>query len=145
MTSYERLKCSYRGPLVACGLKQALKVDYLNFRLRVTSNTHSDCFFWDNRITFGLKRLPCFGYKSLQSLHHPPLAFCSLRVHICHGVIRLRLTFRGPSVGPACWLAAAQWAGLSLKVWSKRGSYGPSSRSAHGCLVHRDFADTKRQ
>lgn len=60
---------------MACGLKQAFKEDYLNCRLRVSSNTHSDYFFWDNIITFGLKRLPCLGYKSLQSLIQPTACF----------------------------------------------------------------------
>lgn len=60
---------------MACGLKQAFKEDYLNCGLRVSSNTHSDYFFWDNIITFGLKRLPCLGYKSLQSLRQPTTCF----------------------------------------------------------------------
>lgn len=60
---------------MACGLKQAFKEDYLNCGLRVSSNTHSDYFFWDNIITFGLKRLPCLSYKSLQSLIQPTACF----------------------------------------------------------------------
>lgn len=98
---------------MACGLKQALKEDYLNCGLRVFSNTHSDCFFWDNIITFGLKRLPCLGYKSLQSLIQPTA--CFLQPPGAH--LSLSNQAWVNSLRPFCWacLAAATWAGSSLK------------------------------